>query len=145
MKVAFTYLDSLERRRVSSGSMKLPRPSDRRLLAVLVVLTVWALLGHICALPAEAEWAAIATHGATSSAEPHDSAGAHADIASCDATLSKPARILSPSLDSAAVISSSSIAAAPPMLVRDAKPQRVIAPRRAPDRSLLLLHSSLLI
>jgi len=118
--------------------VKLPKPSDRRLLAVLVVLTVWTLLGHICALPAEAEWA-------TAGAEPHDSDGAHADIASCDATLSKPARVLSPSLDSAAVISSPSISAPPPMLVRDAKPQRVIVPRRAPDRSLSLLHSSFLI
>ena len=125
--------------------MKLPKPFNRRLLAVLVVLTVWALLGHICALPAEAEWAAVTTHGATAGAEPHDSDGAHTDIASCDATLSKPARILSRSLDSAAVISSSSIAAAPPMLVRDAKPQRVVVPRRAPDCSLSLLNASLLI
>jgi len=125
--------------------MKLPVPSDRRLLAVLVVLTVWTLLGHICALPAEAEWAAIAIHGATSSAEPHNSDGTHADIASCDATLSKPARILSPSLDSAAVISSPSISAPPPMIAWEVKPQRVIPPRRAPDRSLSLLHSSFLI
>src|SRR6266566_5475118 len=44
---ASEFLDSLKNRRVSSGSMNLPR----RLLPVLLVLTVSTLLGHICALP----------------------------------------------------------------------------------------------
>jgi len=121
--------------------MNLPR----RLLPVLLVLTVSTLLGHICALPAGAEWAAVATHEATSSAESHDSDGAHTDIASCDATLSKPAPVLSPSLDSVSVILSPSITTAPSMLARGPKPKRVIPPRRAPDRSLSLLNASFLI
>ena len=121
--------------------MNLPR----RLLPVLLVLTVSTLLGHICSLPPGAEWAAVASHGATSSAESHDSDGAHTDIASCDATLSKPASLLSPSLDNAPIIFSSSIPAAPSMLASDANPQRVISPRRAPDRSLSLLNAPLLI
>src|SRR5437870_8787537 len=107
---------------------------QRRLLPLILVLMVSTLLGHICTLPAGAEWAAVATHGATSSAESHDSDGAHLDIASCDATLSKPAPVLSLSLDSVSVILSPSITTAPSMLAWGLKPKRPIP--RAPDRSL---------
>ena len=138
---ASEFLDSLGNRCVSSGSMNLPR----RLLPLILVLMVSTLLGHICTLPAGAGSAAVASHGATSSAESHDSDGAHTDIASCDATLSKPAPVLSPLLDSAPVISSPSITTAPPMLAWGAKPRHMIAPRRAPDRSLCLLNASFLI
>src|SRR5438094_9387414 len=110
--------------------MNLPR----RLLPVLLVLTVSTLLGHICALPAGAECAAVATHEATSSAESHDSDGAHIDIASCDATLSKPAPVLSPSLDSVSATPSPSTPTSPRMPPRPPRPQRASPPRRAPDR-----------
>src|SRR5438046_10579557 len=102
--------------------MNLPR----RLQPVLLVLTVSTLLGHICALPAGAEWAAVATHEATSSAESHDSDGAHIDIASCDATLSKPAPVPSPSLDSVSALLSHSTTTAPSTRARGPTPQRAL-------------------
>src|SRR5436309_14938668 len=106
--------------------MNLPR----RLLPVLLVLTVSTLLGHICTLPAGDEWAAVATHQATSSAESHDSDGAHIHNASCDAPLSKPAPLPSPSHDSVAAIPSPSIDAAPSIPAPRAKPSRGVPARR---------------
>ena len=118
------------------------RVHDRGVLPILVVIAVSILVGHICALPIAAEWEAV---GAVDSmpVDSHDSDGSH--VASCDAILMKAAPTC-PHVTDAPCIALSAVADADRPFRAQEGASEVRSPlRRAPDRSLFLLHDSFLI
>ena len=113
-----------------------------RTLPIFVVLAVAMLVGHICTLPAEAEWVSGGAPDSSAPADHHDSDGSH--IASCEATVSKAAPECSRS--AGALWAALTIVAVDPAgPTPDVVPETPLASRRAPDRSLFLLHASFLI
>ena len=105
----------------------------REILPIIVALAVSILVGHICALPSAVERAP---------ADHHDSDGPH--IASCDATTVKAA-LACPELTDSAYAVATTVTADRAVPGRNVAPVTLIASRRAPDRSLFLLHATFLI
>ena len=115
----------------------------RGLLPILVAFAVAVLVGHICALPAAAEWEAVGAADSRTPADSHDSDGSH--VASCDATISRAAPACSPTTDTPLVLLSA-VADLDRSIPAQAVTLETPSPsRRARDRSLFLLHASFLI
>ena len=114
----------------------------RGVLPILVALAVAVLVGHICAVPAVAEWEHVGAGDSRAPGNSHDSDGSH--IASCDATIfnTTPACPQSAAAPCAVV---TTVTIDRGVRGRDVALETLIASRRAPDRSLFLLHASFLI
>jgi hypothetical protein len=110
---------------------------------ILVALAVSVLVGHICALPAAAEWEVVGAVDGHTPADSHDSDGSH--VASCDATVVKAAPTCPPATDAPCVTLSAVTDVDRPTRAHDGALETHSPLRRAPDRSLFLLHASFLI
>ena len=119
------------------------RVHDRGVLPILVAIAVSILVGHICALPIAAEWVAVGAVDSHTPVDSHDSDGSHA--ASCDAILLKAAPTCPHATDAPGIALSAVAGVDRPVRAQEGASEARSPLRRAPDRSLFLLHDSFLI
>jgi hypothetical protein len=134
------FLDIASSDHVLCDTMMPPRRA-RGVVFVVVAVIVAALLGHSGVLPGLSHGQPTGAHDTGVPADPHGAGGSH--VASCEATMVK-----TPTCPQATGFSGSLATVA---VIDSAIPERGVlldltaASRRAPHRSLFLLHASLLI
>jgi hypothetical protein len=116
----------------------------RRVLPILVALGVEILLGHVCVLPSSAEWNPVGGVDRHASADSHEPDESHA--ASCEVTALRAAPA-SPRASVPPCVAVSLLAGVVgPALTKGVETREpLVVSRRAPERSLFLLHDSFLI
>jgi hypothetical protein len=115
----------------------------RRSTLVPAALGILLLLGHICALPANAMSSIVETTGSGEPGDHHDAHGSH--VASCEATVSNAVHAGPPPTSAASVVVTGGTRAQHVALPSRAAAATRIAPRRSPDRAAFLLNASFLI